>query len=151
DPGTPGAPFGVISWEKTGVTAIHLTKSGDPQWTTTPLDAPEVAQLQRKADLKVDGDTLKGIVTVTFTGQEALVRRLRGEDEATRKKSLEDEVKTWLRSGAVVKTKSMTGLGTFDDSVVAVFDVELPNLVSQAGVRTLIPLSIFTVESKNPF
>jgi hypothetical protein len=151
DPGTPGAPFGTISWEKSGVTAIHLTKGGAPEFTKTPDDEPATAVTQRKADLHLEGDVLKGVVTVTFSGQEALVRRLRGEDDSTRKKALEEEAKRWFSNGSIVKLTNVTGLNASDDSIVASFDVELQNAASQAGSRTLVPLSIFAASSKNPF
>jgi hypothetical protein len=150
DPGTPGAPFGVLSWEKTGVTAIHTSKNVAPEIGATPFDEPSKAVMDRKAALKIDGETLKGVITATFSGQEALVRRLRGDDDAARRKSLEDEVKGWLRNGASVKTKSVSGLTTTDDAIVASFDVELPDVVSQAGSRVAIPMSIFA-SAKNPF
>lgn len=150
DPGTPGAPYGVVSWEKTGVPAIRIAK-GSPQWTKTPAGAPAEALLERKADLRVEDDGMKGTVTATFSGQEALIRRLRGDDEATRRKSLEDEVKGWFPSGVTAKLVKVDDLSSSADAVVATFDVAMPNVTSAAGTRTLVPLSVFTLAAKNPF
>jgi hypothetical protein len=150
DPGTAGAPFGVVSWEKTNVPAIRLTKNG-PQWIKTLAGAPAEALLQRKADLRLGDDGLKGTVTATFSGQEALIRRLRGDDEATRKKSLEDEAKAWFPDGSTVNLVKVDELSSWTDSVVATFEVGLPNAISAAGTRTLVSLSVFTMASKNPF
>jgi hypothetical protein len=105
----------------------------------------------RKADLRVDEESLKGTVTATFSGQEALIRRLRGDDDATRTKAIEDEVKAWFPGGAILKLVKVEDLSSSTDSVVASFDVELPNAMSAAGNRTLVPLSVFTIVSKNPF
>ena len=150
DPGTPHAPFGVLSWEKSNVPAIRVTKNG-PQWVKTPLDPPSAAMLQRKADLRLDGDTLKGTISVTFRGQEALIRRLRAEDDAGRKKAIEDEIKGWFPNGAVLNVKNADGLSSTDDTIVVKCDAELPGIVSRAGSRLMLPLSVFAASGKNPF
>jgi hypothetical protein len=107
--------------------------------------------MQRKADLRVEDDGLKGTVTATFTGQEALIRRLRGDDEAARTKALEEEAKGWFPNGAILKLVKADDLSSSADAVVATFDVSLPNVLSSAGTRTLVPLSVFTIIAKNPF
>ncbi|HEV8431930.1 MAG TPA: DUF3857 domain-containing protein [Thermoanaerobaculia bacterium] len=150
DPGTPHAPFGLLSWEKSNVPAIRFTKSG-PQWVKTPLDPPSGAMLQRKADLRLDGDTLKGTIAITFRGQEALIRRLRGDDETARKKAIEDEIKGWFPNGAVLNVKSADGLSSDDGAIVVNCDAELPGIVSRAGSRLMVPLSVFAASAKNPF
>jgi hypothetical protein len=153
DPGTRQAPFGVVSWEKTAVPGIHVTK-GKPAWISTvaqPLPADAVTR--RSADLRIEGDNLEGTITVTFSGQEALVRRLStvDSDDAARRKAIEDEVKEWFPAGAVLKLTSLKGHDTFEPAVTATFDVSLPNLVSSAGSKTVVPVSIFTTQAKNPF
>jgi hypothetical protein len=150
DAGTPHAPFALLSWEKTYVPAIRMTTSG-PQWIKTPADPPSAAMVQRKADLRLDGETLKGTLTITYRGQEALLRRLRGDDEATRKKAIEDEIKGWFPNGAVLNIKSAEGLSSTDDAVVVQYDAELPGVVSRAGLRLMVPMSVFAASAKNPF
>jgi hypothetical protein len=151
DPGTPHAPFGVLAWEKSYVPAILMTKSSGPQWVKTPLDPPSSAMIERKADLTLDGETLKGTITVAFRGQEALIRRLRGDDDTARKKAIEDEIKGWFPNGAVLNVKSAEGLSTADDAIVVKCDAELPGIVSRAGLRLMVPLSVFAASNKNPF
>lgn len=153
DPGTPLAPFAIVSWEKTNVPSIQVSKGEKTNWVNVPSHEPLHAMTRRKADLELDGDNLAGTVTVTYTGQEALVRRLRTitEDEAARKKSIEDEVKGWFPDGATITLKSLTGDFTADETLVATYDVVIPNLVSQAGSRTIVPLSVFESTAKNPF
>jgi hypothetical protein len=153
DPGTPGAPFGIVSWEKSAVQGIQVTK-GKPVWTANvaaPLTADAVTR--RRADLRIEGDNLEGTITVTFAGQEALVRRLASvnDDEAARKKALEDEVKEWFPPGATLKLTALAGHDTSDRNLAATFDVTLPNLVSSAGSKTVVPVSVFNSLAKNPF
>ncbi len=153
DPGTPHAPFGMLSWEKSGVRGVRASKGPDPQWVEVPQLDPESSTMKRRADLRINGETLDGTIVTTFTGQEALLRRLRTltGDEETRRKSFEEEAKGWFAEGASVKLKSLTGATSFDEPLVATFDVSLPNLVSSAGSRTLVPMSVFAANNRNPF
>jgi hypothetical protein len=153
DPGTPNAPFGTVAWQKGHVPGMKLARKQDPVWVETPqLDAKD-ALVTRKADLHVDGDALKGTVTITYRGQEALVRRLANynDDEAATKKSLEGSMKRYFPEGATVSLKKVTGMKSGDAEIVAEYDVELPNTGSFAGSRAMIPLSVFHVSGKNPF
>lgn len=151
DPGTPHAPFGTLSWEKSGVPGYRISKGAE--WLTLPPATPESSLMKRNADLKIDGETLEGTVVATYTGQEALVRRLRSltDDQEGRTKAFEEEAKGWFSDGATVKLKTLTGHASFDEPLVASFDVSLPNLVSSAGSRTIVPLSVFAANARNPF
>lgn len=154
DPGTPTAPFGIVSWEKSATAAYALGRRGEPsQFVTVERQAAEKAVLRRVADLRLNGELLEGTVAVTFSGQEALVRRLRSwsDDEAARTKTIEDEVKGWFPDGASVKLTQLTGAKSHAEPLVAKFDVTLHNLISSAGSRTLLPLSVFASSAKNPF
>jgi len=154
DPGTPTAPFGIVSWEKSNVPSFRIAK-GDPakQPVVVAAQTPEDAVVRRSADLRLNGDALEGTIVATFTGQEALRRRLRSwnEDDATRTKAFEDEVKAWFPDGATVKLTQLTGVTTHAEPVVAKFDVTLMNVVSAAGSRTVLPISVFESKSQNPF
>ncbi|HKR62219.1 MAG TPA: DUF3857 domain-containing protein [Thermoanaerobaculia bacterium] len=153
DPGTPHAPFGVVSWEKSNAPGFQVSPRAPAKWLKVPSAPPSASVTRRVAALRLDGENLVGTITVTLDGQEALVRRLRayGEDETARNKPIEDEVKAWFPAGAAVKTKSVTGLTSFAEPVVAVFDVTLPNLIARAGSRVTIPLSVFAYAAKTPF
>lgn len=154
DPGTPTAPFGIQSWEKSSTPAYRIARRGEKSelLILAGLD-PESAILRRSADLRLNGETLEGSITATFSGQEALIRRLRswGDDDAARTKAFEDEAKTWFPDGATVKLTQLSGAARHDEPVVAKFDVTLANFVSSAGSRTLLPISVFASISKNPF
>ena len=153
DPGTPTAPFGVISWEKSNVPGVRIAKGAAANFETVAEQKPDDAVRRRSADLRLNGDVLEGSVTATFTGQEALRRRLRtwGDDEAERTKDLEDEAKEWFPAGATVKLAQVTGATSHNEPLVAKFDVTLPNFVSAAGSRTILPISVFASNAKNPF
>ena len=153
DPGTPTAPFGIVSWEKSNVPGMRIAKGADAAFVNVAEQEPEQAVARRAADLRLNDDVLEGSVTATYSGQEALRRRLRtwGDDEATRTKDLEDEAKRWFPDGSTVKLTQVTGATTFAEPLVVKYDVALPNLVSAAGSRTVLPIGVFEAGSKNPF
>jgi hypothetical protein len=151
DPGTPGAPFGIVSWDKTSVPGMKLTKGGTLQWVKVADARPDDALMERKADLRVNGESLEGTVTVTLHGQEALRRRANtwSDDDAARTKTFEDEAKGWFADGAVVKLETLSGVKTHDGPLVAKYSVKLP--LATAGSRLTVPLSLFAATQKNPF
>jgi hypothetical protein len=151
DPGTPGAPFGIVSWEKANTPGMRMARGGSLQWVKVTEAKPDQALLERKADLKVNGESVEGTVTATFHGQEALRRRanLWSDDDAARTKAFEDEAKGWFADGATVKLEELTGMKTHEGSVVAKYSVKFP--VAMAGSRVMVPLSVFAAAQKNPF
>lgn len=153
DPGTPSAPFGIVSWEKSSVPGIVIAKGPAGSIETVAEQKSEDAVMRRSADLRLNDDVLEGSVTAAFTGQEALLRRLRtwGEEEAERTKDLEDEAKGWFPDGATVKVTEITGATSHAEPLVVKYDVTLPNLVAAAGSRTVLPISVFASRRKNPF
>jgi len=153
DPGTPDAPFGIVAWQKGHVPGLKIVRKQDASWYETPELAATDALIAHKAVLHIDGESLKGKATVTYKGQEALVRRLvnHNDDETATKKSLEETTKGHFPEGAIVTLTKVTGMKTADPQIVAEYDVELPNTCSFAGSRTMIPLSVFHASGKNPF
>lgn len=154
DPGTPRAPFGILSWEKSNVPGIEIVKGAKSPVSVVPSHEPPDAVLRRKADLRLnDADALTGTISVAFTGQEALVRRLAAlhDDEAARKKALEEEAKGWFPEGATLKVTSFAGYDSSDPELTATFEAVLPNIVSRAGSKVIVPISVFETTAKNPF
>jgi Domain of Unknown Function with PDB structure (DUF3857)/Transglutaminase-like superfamily len=151
DPGTPGAPFGTVSWEKTNAPGMKMAKGGTLQWVKIPATTPQDAVLQRRADLRVNGDMVEGTITVTSFGQEALRRRANSwsEDEEARKKTFEEEAKEWFAEGATVKLEELTGMNAHEGPLVAKYSVKMP--LATAGSRLTVPLSFFAAAQKNPF
>jgi hypothetical protein len=153
DPGTPFAPFGLLSWEKTGVAGMRIAKKTGGTFVQTPDMPPTLAVMERKAALRLDPDAVRGTATLTFRGQEALRRRLAGrnEDEAANRKTIEDEVKKWFPDGSTVKVTKLTNLRGTEEPLIAEVDLDLPNLGSVVGSRAIVPLAIFSTAQKNPF
>ena len=153
DPGTAFTPYGLLPWSETAVKGLRLDKDGG-SWVMTTLPDSSVSRIERKANLKLrDDGTLEGKLTIVFAGLEALYRRLdeRNEDEAGRKKYLEDTVKEYVPSGIEVELTNKPDWGSSADKLVAEYDLKVPGWVSGAGRRVLLPVGFFSATEKHLF
>lgn len=153
DPGTAFTPYGLLPWSETAVKGLRLDKDGG-SWVMTTLPDSSVSRIERKANLKLrDDGTLEGKLTIVFAGLEALYRRLdeRNEDEASRKKYLEDTVKEYVPSGIEVELTNKPDWGSSADKLVAEYDLKVPGWVSGAGRRVLLPVGFFSATEKHLF
>ena len=153
DPGTAFTPFGLLPWSETAVKGLRLDKDGG-SWVMTTLPDSSVSRIERKANLKLrDDGTLEGKLTIVFAGLESLYRRLdeRNEDEASRKKYLEDTVKEYVPSGIEVELTNKPDWGSSADKLVAEYDLKVPGWVSGAGHRVLLPVGFFSATEKHLF
>src|SRR5205807_4921460 len=95
DPATLHCPFGLLPWEESDTQGIRLDEFNGGVISIPGFKSSD-AVLERQSTLKLDTDgNLQGKLNITFRGQEALSRRLAAvfQDEAGRRKALEDEVK----------------------------------------------------------
>jgi hypothetical protein len=145
DPGTVFAPFATLPWSETAVRCLALDKAGGT-WITSPLPVASEARVERKAVLKLspDGD-LDGVLTVTYSGAEALWRRTseRNEDATERKRMLEEETKGWIVTGSEVALTNEPSWDASEPTLVAEFTVRVPGWAAAAGHRRLMPSGLF--------
>jgi hypothetical protein len=153
DPGVPFAPFGTLPWNETAVAGLRLDKQGGT-WITTPLPEPKDSRIERKARLKLTSSgTLEGKLTVTYTGQEALWRRLEehGEDDTDRKQFLENQVKADIPCGTEVELSNRPDWDSASQAMIAEYDLTVPGWAAAAGQRTLLPVGLFGAQDKRSF
>ena len=153
DPASRYAPFGLVTWDETGVNGLLLDKEGG-SWITTPLPESADSQINRKAALRLmDDGTLQGKLTITYSGLEALWRRIeeRNEDDGNRKKFLEDQVKEYIPIGSEVELISKPDWSGSSNSLVAEYDLKVPGWAAGAGKRVLLPSALFTNTEKHLF
>lgn len=153
DPGTKFCPFGLLRWFYTSSTALKLDKK-DSAFIIVPPAMQDKAVVRRTAQMKLDSDgSLKGKVTLQFTGEDALEYRLDAldTDDAGRKKELEDDLSTLLSNAAKVKLVSVADWTATDAPLTAVFDVEIPSFASVAGKRLLVPSYLFETKELDAF
>jgi hypothetical protein len=153
DPGTRFAPFGLLPWEETGVQGLAFDKDGGT-WVTAPLAPTSDSRIERRATLRLTAQGgLEGKVVVTYTGLDALARRLwhRFEDPRERKQFLENELKQAVPTRSDV---TLTNLPDWDSSsrrLVAEFAFAAPDLATGTGSRVLLQTGIFGAWDRHSF
>jgi len=153
DPGAAFTPFGLLAWPETAVAGLRLDKDGGT-WVITRLPDSSEARIERKAELKLaDSGDLEGKLTLTFTGLEALRWRVeeRNQDEADRKKALEDQVKEYVPAAIEVELTNKPDWSSSAPTLVAEFDLKIPGWVSAAGRRELVTVGLFSATEKHMF
>lgn len=153
DPGTKFCPFGLIRWMRTSTQALRLDKKS-PTFVTIPPARFDRALIRRSINgIVEEGGSLKADLVVNFEGTEALERRLEGlqADDAGRKKQLEDEVRSWLTDGAIVKLTDVQGWEGSEEPLSVHFSIELADYASRTGKRLLVPSYLFRIKRKDAF
>ena len=153
DPGCAFAPFGLLPWAETGVTALRMDQNGGT-WIRVPVPNSSVSRTERVAHLKVeDSGDLEGTLTVKYTGLEALERRQeeRNEDDVDRRKFLEDEVKALVPAGVDLELTNHPAWKSSVDPLEAEFHIKVPGWLSETGRRALLPVGIFSASEKRTF
>ncbi len=153
DPGAAFTPFGLLPWMETGVIGLKLDKDGG-KWITTSLPDSDASRIERKGDLKLTDDgSLEGKFTVTWTGLAGMRRRTeqRNEDDTSRKKSLEDDVKGSITLGSEVELVSQPDWKSSVEPLKAEFTLKVPGFASSAGRKVLLPASLFSANEKHMF
>lgn len=153
DPGVAFAPFGLLPWYEAGVPGLRVTAAGS-SWITTTLPDVSVSGIERKATLQLDDSgTLEGKVIVTFKGLSALARRLDelDEDDADRKKFLEDEMKEYIPLPAEVELTNAPDWKNSSPTLIAEFNIKVPGWASAAGRRTMLETGVFGGDERHLF
>jgi len=153
DPGAAFTPFGLLEWPETAVPGLRLDKDGG-SWIRTATPRSEDSRIVRKADLTLSetGD-IEGKVSITFTGLEALRWRVeeRHEDEADRKKVLEDLAKEYIPAACEVELTNKPDWASSSIPLVAEFKLKVPGWVAGAGRRAMLPVGLFSATEKQVF
>ena len=152
-PGGAFTPFGMLEWSETGVTGLRLDKDGG-SWIQTTLPQASESQIRREAKLKLsDSGDLEGVVTVTYTGLEAMYRRLheRHEDETARKKYLEESLKDQIPAAAELELINQPDWAASETPLIAVLNLKIPGWASGAGKRVFLPVGFFSAHEKHIF
>jgi len=154
DPGTAFCPFGLVRWIHTDDQGLRLEKAGGT-FVAIPPAVADMTPIRRIARVKLDPDgSLKGTVEVEFRGNAALEHRLEAinEDEAGRRKDLEDEAKEWLPAGSAVSLDRAEGWESTEEPLRVFYKVEISTFAQVAGKRLLVPAALFrTTRQKEAF
>ena len=154
DPATKYCPYDLVPWAETdtiGVIADQL----NPAVLQLQSRPSSEAVVRRSAELTADDEgNVEGDVRLVFEGQEALLWRLeaRNEDDAQRRKSLEDWLKATLPDNSQSTLTSSEGWTKSDGPVTATLHVQTHDYANQVGQRLFLRLGYFkTSENKSFF
>jgi uncharacterized protein DUF3857 len=153
DPGVAFTPFGMLTWSETGVMGLCLDKDGG-KWVRTTLPASSESQIHREAKLKLsDTGDLEGTLRVTYTGLEAMYRRLeeRNADDVARKKFLEDQLKEQVPGTAELELTNKPDWVSTEAPLVANLNLKIAGWASSAGKRFMLPVGFFVAHEKHVF
>ncbi|HKS97054.1 MAG TPA: DUF3857 domain-containing protein [Terriglobia bacterium] len=150
DPATRFCPYGLVPWQETTTQGYRLDKDGASEIRVPPSPSADTI-ISRKADLTIKDDGgVKGKFELSFTGQEALERRLasREKDDTGRRKDLEDEFKRSFPSGATLTLSETSGWNNGDQPLKVEFSVETEGSMHLGVNRLLYPVIPFQGEVK---
>ncbi|HEY6765338.1 MAG TPA: DUF3857 domain-containing protein [Candidatus Sulfotelmatobacter sp.] len=153
DPGAIFTPFGLLTWAETGTPGLRLDGNGG-SWIRTALPESSASEIQRKAELRLtDQGDLEGKLTVTYTGLEAMYRRVeqRNTDNVERKKFIEEQIKEQVPAAVELELTNKPDWNGTETPLVAELDMKVPGWASSAGKRALLPVGFFTVHEKRVF
>jgi hypothetical protein len=147
DPGAAFTPFGMLTWYETGTPGLCLDKNGGT-WITTALPASSESRMERVASFD-----LKGTVTVTYTGLEAMYHRLdvRNSDDVTRKRFLENRLKNQIPVPSEIELINQPDWTNAQTPLIAEFKVSIPGWTSSAGKRQAVSAAVFNAVEKHLF
>jgi len=153
DPATRFCPYGLVPWFESDTHGIRWDKiNGNILTVKAPSD--ETGATERTATLKLQSDgSLEGTLEIVFTGQEALDRRASASDadDEGRRKLMEDEVKDLAPAGATIDIDEVTGWQDSEQPLRVKCHLHAPRFATFTSRRMVFPLSVFQVNSKNPF
>jgi hypothetical protein len=156
DPATRFCPYGLIPWFEDDAQGIQWDKAPQMNGNIVRVQTrtAEIALTQRTAKLKLQPDgSLEGTMEIVFTGQEALDRRLSAydEDDAGRRKLMEDEIKELVPAGATVDIDEVTGWQASEQPLRVKCHLHAERFAVKTPKRMLFRLSVFQTNSKHPF
>jgi hypothetical protein len=153
DPGAAFTPFGALPWYETAVEGLRVTKDGG-EWIATALPSASASRVVRRATLQLSSDgTLRGSVTVRYSGIEAQSVRLRerAEDAEARTKYLEAQLQAAIPAASDVKLTNAPDWSRDDEDLVAEYTLKIDGWAQGAGQRTLFTAGLFSAQERGVF
>jgi len=153
DPAVRYTPFNALPWFETNTQGLRLSNHGGDMITVN-MAPSTTATIVRHVDLTLQPDgSATGKISVDFTGEDGAYRRREGleEDETGRKKTVEDEIKSWLPGGSTFELADINNWDQTDQPLHAEGTVKLPVFATAAGRRLLVPADFFYTRQVRQF
>lgn len=138
DPATPYCPYGHVSWEKQGVTAMLFRPKGGYEFIQVPVRDSEYNRIKRTIDASFDGTTLRGTLKIEYEGNPdfKLKNRLDDESDEERRDYVENLLKDSFDN---VEMESHEILNLWDREKPAVITAEftVPDYTTKTRTRLM--------------
>jgi Transglutaminase-like superfamily len=152
DPGERYAAYGTLHWKHTLAGGLRQ-QDGHTALVSSPSLGYKDTIVQRIAELTLAPDgSITGSATVICTGQRSMGWRQKAleGDEVALSKEFDDQLQTDLPSGLMVQTDHFLGLSDENSNLMVRMKVT-GSLGTATGKRLVLPLSIFSAGSRDPF
>lgn len=151
DPASRFCPYGMVPWFESDTKGVRWDKLGGD---VLEVRSPVTSAIERTAELRLLPDgSLEGTLDLVFAGQEALDWRLLAadEDEAGRRKLLEDEIQALTPLGATIDIDSVTGWQDAEQPLRIKCRLHALRFAVFTHKRMLFPTAVLQASRKNPF
>jgi hypothetical protein len=152
DPGERYATYGTLHWKHTLAGGLRQ-QDGHTALVSSPSLGYKDTIVQRIAELTLAPDgSITGSATIICTGQRSMIWRQKAleGDEVALRKEFDDQLQTDLPSGLMVQTDHFLGLSDENSNLMVRMKVT-GSLGTATGKRLVLPLSIFSAGSRDPF
>jgi len=152
DPGSRFCPYGILPWFKTDTGGVTW---GSFSTAVVKIPAPPsyVSRVERNAEFTLQHDgSLAGKIEITFSPAEAVEHRADAldEDEAGRRKLMEDQVKELLLPGTTVEIDSVSGWESSETPLRVKCHVTVPAYAVLSDQRLLFSTEPFHLNRRPP-
>lgn len=145
DPSSMDCPFPTLPWFETSTQGVRISKQGG-QIVRTPDPKPSDAATVRTADLQIDDQgNATGIVSIDWSGYRAVDYRVlfRKDDDAGRKKELQDLLQNQLAGGATITVAKIDNWDDLSKPIHVEATVKASGFATSMGHRLLVPSLLF--------
>jgi hypothetical protein len=153
DPGSRYYPFGVLPWAETATKGLRV-EGAKSEVVSTPLPPASDARVQRRIEVKMDEEgSLAGKIQVDFGGQEGsdIREEQHAEDEAGRRKRLEDSIKGWLPPESKFEITKVSNWDDLTQPIRVEGTIKVDGLTAQTEHRIIMPSTLFEVPQARAF
>ncbi|HUR97560.1 MAG TPA: DUF3857 and transglutaminase domain-containing protein [Pyrinomonadaceae bacterium] len=148
----PYVPYGYLTWNEEGVTAMLIGEEGF-MWRNVPITDQDKSPAKRTADLTLSDDgTLEGTLKFEYWGQQAISRRRDNYNasEAKRRDNAEQQIKGQM-STSEVSNVTIENMSDTSKPLTYSMKVKIPNYAQRTGQRLFLQPGFFEYGVKPMF
>ncbi len=152
DPATPYCPYGHVSWEKQGVTAMLFRPQGGHEFIQVPLMDSSSNRIKRTIDASFDGSTLHGRMKIQSEGNPDfnLKNWLDDESDEERREHVQNLLEDSF-DGVELEAHDIQNLRDYKKPVVITAEFTVPEFTVRTRTRLMFKPVMFGREESAYF